>query len=50
MYEYGMSCTTCQNCKTREITDDDGCIIREECYCVIDGCEVYDNMSCGNYQ
>lgn len=50
MYEKGMSCITCQNCKTREITDDDGHIIREECYCVIDGCEVDDNMLCGSYQ
>lgn len=50
MYEKGMSCINCSNCKTRETTDGKGENPHEVNYCIIDGCEVDDTMLCGSYQ
>lgn len=50
MYENDVTCITCQNCKTVEVADEEGHIISEKFYCVIDGCEVDGDMVCGGYQ
>lgn len=50
IYETGMSCITCQNCKTQEVKNSDGQVVSERSHCIVDGCEVDDNMICDNYQ